>query len=145
VATNSELLVESAHPGPEKADHLVPNPESRRPSLVAMRTLALSMIVKNGEATLARCLDSVKGIADEIVIADTGSTDRTAEIARRYGANVFSIPWENDFAKARNRSLAQVRSDWVLMMDADEILDPDAVNLMPEHIEAKSSEITATM
>jgi glycosyltransferase involved in cell wall biosynthesis len=102
-----------------------------------MRTLALSMIVKNGEATLARCLDSVKGIADEIVIADTGSTDRTAEIARRYGANVFSIPWENDFAKARNRSLAQVRSDWVLMMDADEILDPDAVNLMPEHIEAK--------
>jgi glycosyltransferase involved in cell wall biosynthesis/Flp pilus assembly protein TadD len=103
-----------------------------------MPTLALSMIVKNGEATLARCLDSVRGVADEIVIADTGSSDRTIEIARQYGANVFSIPWENDFAKARNRSLAQVRSDWVLMMDADEMLSPDAVDLIPAHIEAKS-------
>jgi tetratricopeptide (TPR) repeat protein len=102
-----------------------------------MATLALSMIVKNGEATLARCLDSVRGVADEIVIADTGSSDRTIEIAREYGANVFSIPWENDFAKARNRSLAQVRSDWVLMMDADEMLGPEAANQLPAHIEAK--------
>jgi tetratricopeptide (TPR) repeat protein len=103
-----------------------------------MPTLALSMIVKDGETTLARCLESVRGVADEIVIADTGSIDRTVEIARRYGANVFSIPWENDFAKARNQSLTQVRSDWVLMMDADEILDSDAANLMPAHLEPDS-------
>jgi tetratricopeptide (TPR) repeat protein len=102
-----------------------------------MATLGLSMIVKDGEATLARCLDSVRGVADEIVIADTGSSDRSIEIARQYGANVFSVPWESDFAKARNRSLARVQSDWVLMMDADEMLDTDAVDLMPEHIQAK--------
>jgi tetratricopeptide (TPR) repeat protein len=124
MATNYQL--ESRAPGPENRV-----PKKRMP------TLALSMIVKNGEATLARCLESVRGIADEIVIADTGSTDRTDEIARQYGANVFSIFWENDFAKARNRSLAQVRSDWVLMMDADEMLDPDAASLMPEHIGAE--------
>jgi tetratricopeptide (TPR) repeat protein len=103
-----------------------------------MPTLALSMIVKNGECTLAQCLDSVRGVADEIVIADTGSTDRTLEIARQYGATVFSIPWENDFAKARNRSLAQVRSEWVLMMDADEVLDPEVSKVMPDHLKPES-------
>jgi tetratricopeptide (TPR) repeat protein len=99
-----------------------------------MPTLALSMIVKNAEANLARCLESVRGVADEIVVADTGSTDRTAAIARQHGAVVFGIPWEKDFAKARNRSLAKVRSEWVLWMDADEMLDPDAGKLMPAHI-----------
>lgn len=104
-----------------------------------MPTLALSMIVKNAAATLARCLDSVQGIVDEIVIADTGSTDKTLEIARSYGANVFSIAWEGDFAKARNLSLAKVRSDWVLVMDADEMLDPEAGRLMPPHLEPESA------
>ncbi|MGH9326155.1 MAG: tetratricopeptide repeat protein [Terriglobia bacterium] len=89
------------------------------------------MIVKNAEATLARCLESVRGIADEIVIADTGSTDRSIEIARQSGANVFTIVWERDFAKARNQSLAQVHSDWVLVLDADEILEPGAERKIP--------------
>lgn len=97
------------------------------------------MIVKNAEGVLARCLDSVRGVVDEIVIADTGSTDGSMEIARQYGANVFSIPWESDFAKARNRSLAAVHSDWVLMMDADEMLDSDAARVMPAHLEAGSA------
>ncbi|MGH9469974.1 MAG: glycosyltransferase family 2 protein, partial [Terriglobia bacterium] len=92
-----------------------------------MPTLALSMIVKNAEASLDRCLESVRGLADEIVIADTGSTDSTPEIARRHGAKILSIPWEQDFAKARNRSLAAVESDWVLVLDADEMLDPKSV------------------
>ncbi|HEX5482531.1 MAG TPA: tetratricopeptide repeat protein [Terriglobia bacterium] len=94
-----------------------------------MRTrpaLALSMIVKDGAATLARCLDSVRGVVDEIVIADTGSSDQSREIAAQFGAKVFSIAWEDDFAKARNESLARVSSGWVLMLDADEILDPEA-------------------
>jgi len=96
-----------------------------------MPTLALSMIVKNGETTLARCLNSVRGVVDEIVIADTGSTDRSQEIAGRYNARVFQIPWEKDFAKARNQSLAEVRSNWVLILDADEVLDPAAGKLIP--------------
>lgn len=92
-----------------------------------MPTLALSMIVKNAEASLDRCLESVRGLADEIVIADTGSTDSTQEIAHKHGAKWFSIPWEMDFAKARNLSLAEVKSDWVLLLDADEMLDPKSV------------------
>ncbi|MGH9445421.1 MAG: glycosyltransferase, partial [Terriglobia bacterium] len=99
-----------------------------------MPTLALSMITKNAEATLAQCLESVRQVADEIVIADTGSTDRSIEIAQQYGATVFDIPWEKDFSKARNRCLAKVRSGWVLMMDADEALGPDAATLMPSHL-----------
>lgn len=91
-----------------------------------MWTLALSMIVKNAEATLDRCLGSVRGVVDEIVIADTGSTDRSQEISRRHEARVIQIPWEKDFSKARNMSLAEVRSDWVLILDADELLDPHA-------------------
>ncbi len=96
-----------------------------------MPTLALSMIVKNAEATLSRCLESVRGVVDEIVTADTGSTDNSRKIAREHGARVFRIPWERDFAKARNLSLAKVRSDWVLILDADEALDPAAKELIP--------------
>lgn len=96
-----------------------------------MPTLALSMIVKNAETTLDRCLDSVHGVVDEIVIADTGSTDRSQEIARQHGARITQITWQKDFAKARNLSLAEVRSDWVLILDADEILDPAAQGSIP--------------
>ncbi len=96
-----------------------------------MPTLALSMIVKNGEGDLAECLESVRGVVDEIIVADTGSTDGSVGIARKAGAKVISIPWEDDFAKARNRSLAEVTSDWVLMLDADERLDPGAGTLLP--------------
>jgi len=98
---------------------------------IDMPTLALSMIVKDAETTLARCLESVRGVVDESVIADTGSSDGSREIARRYGARVFQISWEKDFAKARNLSLAEVRSDWVLILDADEALDPSAKELIP--------------
>lgn len=94
-------------------------------------TLALSMIVKDGEATLDRCLASVRGVVDEIVVADTGSSDRTVDICARHGAKVIAIPWENDFAKARNASLGQVRSDWVLVLDDDELLDDRASVLIP--------------
>jgi glycosyltransferase involved in cell wall biosynthesis len=96
-----------------------------------MPTLALSMIVRDAEADLAACLESVRGIADEVVVADSGSKDNTMELARGLGARVFSIPWENDFALARNLSLAKVTADWVLSMDADERLDPAASRRLP--------------
>lgn len=88
------------------------------------------MIVKDGEATLDRCLASVRGVVDEIVIADTGSSDRSIEICNRHGARVIGIPWEDDFAKARNASLGQVKSDWVLVLDDDELLDDRAPTLI---------------
>jgi tetratricopeptide (TPR) repeat protein len=102
-------------------------------------TLALSMIVKNGERDLAECLRSVLGVANEIVIADTGSTDASMKIAQEFGAKVFSVSWDNDFAKARNLSLEKVTADWVLMLDADERLDPDAANLLPALLQNRST------
>src|SRR5258708_19872952 len=86
-------------------------------------TVALSMIVRNGGEDLARCLTSVRGIVDEIVIADTGSEDLSIALAESYGARVIGIPWQDDFAAARNASLREVKSDWVLVLDADEQLD----------------------
>lgn len=83
------------------------------------------MIVRNGEPTLARCLESVRSVVDEIVIADTGSTDATVQIARRYGARVVDVPWEDDFSKARNAALRNGRCDWILFLDADELLDTE--------------------
>ncbi|MGZ0043306.1 glycosyltransferase [Paenibacillus ottowii] len=83
------------------------------------------MIVKDEEVLLARCLDSVKGIADEIVIVDTGSTDRTKEIARDYTDLIFDYTWSNDFAAARNESIRHATGKWILIMDADEYLSVD--------------------
>lgn len=102
-----------------------------------MPTLALSMIVRDAEKDLPACLESARGLVDEIVVADTGSTDATPEVARRYGARVISIPWEQDYARARNLALAEVRSDWVLMLDADEQLDPGAARVLPRLMEKK--------
>lgn len=88
-----------------------------------MATLSVILIVKNESAVLAQCLASVATIADEIVVCDTGSTDDTVTVAQSHGAKVFHIPWENDFAKARNASIARASGDWLLHMDADEMLD----------------------
>ena len=95
-----------------------------------MKSLALSMIVRDAAATLRQCLESVRGIADEIVIGDTGSADTTLEIAREFRARIIEFPWANDFSAARNAVLVEVRCDWVLSLDADEILDPEAGNAL---------------
>jgi tetratricopeptide (TPR) repeat protein len=84
------------------------------------------MIVKNGAETIRPCLESVLGVVDQIVIADTGCTDETCDIAREFGATVISAPWENHYAKARNAALRPLGTDWVLVLDADEELDRDA-------------------
>jgi tetratricopeptide (TPR) repeat protein len=84
--------------------------------------LSLCMIVKNERAHLARCLTSVRTLVDEIVIVDTGSTDGTQQIARDAGARLIEVPWENDFSRARNASLAAARGQWILVLDADEYL-----------------------
>jgi len=86
------------------------------------QTLSVCMIVKDAQGTLYRCLDSVKPIADEIIICDTGSTDHTIEIAREYTDHVYEIPWEDDFSVARNRSIEKASGDWILWLDADEHL-----------------------
>ncbi|HBB34432.1 MAG TPA: glycosyltransferase [Cyanobacteria bacterium UBA8803] len=85
------------------------------------------MIVKNEEASLPRVLDSVKTFVDEMVVLDTGSTDRTVEIAREYGAKVYHFDWCNDFSAARNYALNYVQGKWVLVLDADEVLTAEIV------------------
>lgn len=89
--------------------------------------LTLCMIVKNEEATLSRTLDSVKGLVDEMVVLDTGSRDRTREIAREFGARVYDFEWCDDFAVARNECLKHAQGDWILVLDADEVLVPEIV------------------
>ncbi len=88
--------------------------------------ISLCMIVRNEERFLAQCLRSVREIVDEICIVDTGSTDRTVEIAREFGAMVVSREWRNDFAWARNQALELATKRWILTLDADEELLPQS-------------------
>lgn len=93
-----------------------------------MTDLTLCMIVRNEERNLQKCLDSIRGLAGEIVIADTGSTDGSIEIAVRNNAKVSSFDFTKvDFAAARNHTLAQATGRWILSLDADETLDPASI------------------
>jgi glycosyltransferase involved in cell wall biosynthesis/Flp pilus assembly protein TadD len=85
-----------------------------------MPSLSVCLIVRNEERHLARCLASVRGLADEIVVVDTGSTDATVAIAREHGARVYEYAWQDDFSRARNFSIDQATGDWILSLDADE-------------------------
>ncbi|MBW1913878.1 MAG: glycosyltransferase [Deltaproteobacteria bacterium] len=97
-------------------------------------TLSLCMIVKDEESMLSRCLKSAGDYADEIIIVDTGSTDQTVEIARKFGARVYHHPWENDFAKHRNQAISYATCDWILMIDADEELMAGSGNILKKAI-----------
>jgi glycosyltransferase involved in cell wall biosynthesis len=87
--------------------------------------LSFCMIAKNEERHLAKCLDSVRGLAGELIVVDTGSTDATPRIAAGYGAQVIPFDFTTvDFAAARNHALAHARGSWILTLDADEVLHP---------------------
>lgn len=88
--------------------------------------VSLCMIVKNEERFLEQCLRSVADVVDEINVVDTGSTDRTVEIARQFGANLEHCEWRNDFGWARNKSLEMATKRWILQLDADEELLPES-------------------
>lgn len=92
----------------------------------SLETLSLCMIARNEEANLPRCFKSVQAIADEIIIVDTGSTDRTPAIAAVAGARIIRARWRDDFSDARNISLAAANCSWILWLDADDELDGDA-------------------
>lgn len=87
-----------------------------------MISISLCLIVKNEESVLDKCLYSVKEIVDEIIIVDTGSTDKTKAIAQKYNAKIYDFEWCNDFAKARNYSFGQATKDYILWLDADDII-----------------------
>ncbi len=87
--------------------------------------VSLTMIVKNEEHNLAACLAPVRDLVDEIIVVDTGSTDRTRDIARTFGAQISEFPWVDSFSAARNAALDRATGDWAFWMDADDRLDPD--------------------
>jgi glycosyltransferase involved in cell wall biosynthesis len=96
---------------------------------ISPMSISLCMIVKDEAENLPRCLESVQDLVHECIVVDTGSTDATCDIATRYGARVHSFTWNNDFAAARNVSLDYATGDWVLVLDADEVLTPEALLL----------------
>jgi GT2 family glycosyltransferase/FMN phosphatase YigB (HAD superfamily)/predicted Zn-dependent protease len=101
-------------------------PEWLNPSSIlnspSLPRVSVCLIVKNEEQFLAQCLKSIQGLAQQIVVVDTGSTDRTVEIAKAHGAEVHLFAWCDDFSAARNAALEHATGDWVLMLDADEEL-----------------------
>ena len=94
-------------------------------NLKAEITISLCMIVKDEENVIARCLDTVKDIVDEIIIVDTGSTDSTKEIVSRYTDRIFDFLWIDDFAAARNYAFSQATMEYILWLDADDVILPE--------------------
>ncbi len=90
-----------------------------------MITISLCMIVKNEETVLARCLDTVADLVEELIIVDTGSTDSTKEIAARYTDKLYDFEWVDDFSKARNFAFSRATKEYIYSADADEILDEE--------------------
>jgi len=89
-----------------------------------MMTISLCMIVKNEEKVLGRCLASVKDAVDEIIIVDTGSTDKTKEIAKKFTNKIYDFEWVNHFAKARNFAFSKATMDYQMWLDADDVVEP---------------------
>ena len=100
-----------------------------------MSKITLSMIVKNEEKYLRDCLESVRGVIDEIILVDTGSTDNTINIAKEFGAKIYDYKWKDDFSAARNYALSKSTGDWILYLDADERLSSNSVNELKNLIE----------
>jgi glycosyltransferase involved in cell wall biosynthesis len=88
--------------------------------------LSVCLLTRDDERNIARALRSVEGVADEIVIAESGSTDRTAELARGLGARVIPFAWDDDFAAGRNVAAGEAAGDWILWLNPDEELLPDS-------------------
>jgi GT2 family glycosyltransferase/tetratricopeptide (TPR) repeat protein len=98
--------------------------------------VSVCLIAKNEEQFISQCLRSIRALASQIIVVDTGSTDRTIEIAREFGAEVHSIAWRDDFSAARNAALEHATGDWVLFLDCDEELMPDKVEALAREIRA---------
>lgn len=105
-----------------------------------MQTLSLCMITKDEEKNIRTCLESVKDYVDEIIIVDTGSTDKTIEIAKEYTDKIYTHKWSFDFSEARNKSLEKATKDWILVLDADEKLLKSECIKLREIINTSNSE-----
>ncbi|MGL5149929.1 MAG: glycosyltransferase family 2 protein [Clostridium sp.] len=101
-----------------------------------MKTLSLCVITRNNETTIERCLQSTKSIVSEIIIVDTGSTDKTLEICKKFNAKIYEFPWDNDFSKPKNLAISKATMDFILFLDSDEYLSKDAPLRIKNNINA---------
>jgi glycosyltransferase involved in cell wall biosynthesis len=99
------------------------------------------MITKNEEFKLKRCLESVKDIVNEIIIVDTGSTDKTKDIALEFGAKIYDYKWDDNFANARNYAVSKSSGDWNLILDADEFITNIDLDSVYKFMDSKDSVI----
>lgn len=99
-------------------------------------TISVCMIAKNEEKYLENCLASIAGKVNEIILVDTGSTDQTIPIANKYDVKVSQVAWQDDFSFARNHSIRQAVSDWILVLDADEIIDSEQLSKLKQTLSA---------
>ena len=95
-------------------------------------SISLCMIAKDEEKYLEQCLNSVKDLVDEMIVIDTGSKDKTKEIAKKFGAKIIGFKWVDNFSQARNESLKHATKDWILVLDADEVLDEEGIEKIKE-------------
>jgi len=104
-------------------------------------SISLSMICRNEEVNIDRCLSSVDGVVDEVILVDTGSTDKTKEIALRHSnVKIVDFPWIDDFSAARNEGLKHVTSDWILFLDSDEIIAPECKEALKKLVKNSSKD-----
>ncbi len=106
-----------------------------------MPLISLCMIVRNEEAVLGRCLDSVADLVDEIILVDTGSTDNTKAVAAEYAAKIYDFPWCDDFSAARNYAISQAVGDYWLWLDADDVIEGENHEKLRKILEAPEADM----
>jgi len=122
------------------------NPSKIRREMEALRKradISVCMIVRNEERVFRECLRSIEGVFSQVVVVDTGSTDRTVEIAKEFGAEVFHFPWTDSFSEARNESLKHARGKWILWLDADDTLPRRSAESILRAAASAASDISA--
>jgi len=134
-------MAQKEKPDDSTVNNLIQQINPKGLSNIKKPTISCCMIVKNEEVFLEKCLESVKDYVDEIIIVDTGSTDKTVEIAGRYTDKVYFHPWEGSFSKARNQALSYATSDWIFIIDGDEeLLEGNGEKLRKTVLEAGSAD-----
>jgi tetratricopeptide (TPR) repeat protein len=134
-AAKAKLLQDSARKSDDQGKGSTGPVKNLRAILNGKPGISLCMIVRDEETNLPLCLDSVKGVFDEVIVVDTGSKDRTVETAQRYGARVFSFPWNDSYSDARNESIRKASCQYIMWMDADDRLAPESaagIRYIPE-------------
>ncbi|MCA1988297.1 MAG: glycosyltransferase [Desulfarculus sp.] len=121
---------------PAKGKQKPPTPSKQGPAPHNRPTISCCMMVKNEEKRLPTALASVRPWVDEIIVVDTGSTDRTVEIAQEFGATIYHHPWEYNFSVHRNQSISYASGDWLFIFDADEELDQETAPLLYDAVRA---------